>query len=99
MKRWTSGILGGLLAFAAAAAASADERDYNYVPRIPTDSRMIVGPKCLAMQDLVGFAQCDPASHQDFISSLHHWRMERKIYVGYDGARYDVPATRWSQSS
>ena len=96
MRRWTYWLAGSLLAFAG--AAQADERDYNYIPRIPTESRMIVGPKCLSMQDLVGFAQCDPTSHQDFMYSMRHWRMERKIYVGYDGARYDAPGQRWTQS-
>ena len=95
--RYKAGWLLGALVLAQ--AAHADERDYNYVPRIPGESRMIVGPKCLSVQDLVGFAQCEPSSHQDFISSLRHWRFERKIYVGYDGARYEVPGTRWTQSS
>ena len=25
--------------------------------------------------------------------------MERRIYIGYDGARYDAPGTHWTQSS
>jgi formylglycine-generating enzyme required for sulfatase activity len=99
MRHKTHWLWGGLALCLLATPIAADERDYFYVPRIPTESRMIVGPKCLAMQDLVGFAQCEPTSHQDFMSSLRHWRMERKIYVGYDGARYDAPGQRWTQSS
>jgi iron(II)-dependent oxidoreductase len=99
MKRWAFGLLGGFLIFLQARPIAADERDYNYVPRLNTDSRMIIGPKCLSMQELVGFSLCEANSHRDFISSLKHWRMERRIYIGYDGARYDAPAQRWTQSS
>ena len=64
---WKSWALGALIAFAALSSAQADERDYNYVPRDNSPSKMIVGPKCLSMQDLVGVAQCDPSSHQEFL--------------------------------
>jgi hypothetical protein len=77
----------------AVATAKADERDYNYVPRDSSASHMIDGPKCLSLQDLTGFAQCDPTSHTDFLDALAHWRMERRIYVGYDGARYAAPVS------
>ncbi len=97
---WKYRICGAFLASALAITqAAADERDYNYVPRDGSGSRMIDGPKCLAMQDLVGFSQCGSGSHEDFISAINHWRMERRIYVGYDGARYGAPALHWTQSS
>ncbi|HXS06024.1 MAG TPA: SUMF1/EgtB/PvdO family nonheme iron enzyme [Rhizomicrobium sp.] len=96
--RWRSAIVGAGFA-AAIAAAHADERDYNYVPRDGSPSRMIDGPKCLSMQDLIGFAQCDPSSHQDFLDAVRHWRMERRIYVGYAGTRYDAPGQQWMQSA
>ncbi|HEV7959850.1 MAG TPA: hypothetical protein VGP01_02380, partial [Rhizomicrobium sp.] len=62
MRHKTHWLWGGLALCLLATPLAADERDYFYVPRIPADSRMIVGPKCLAMQDLVGFAQCEPTS-------------------------------------
>src|SRR5579871_2803952 len=83
----------------AIAAARADERDYDYVPRDASASRMIDGPKCLSLGALAGYAPCDPGSHQEFLDAIHHWRMERRIYVGYDGGRYAAPAQQWVQSA
>ena len=96
---WKSGICGAALVWAVTIAPlRADERDFDYVPRDSGASRMINGPKCLSMQDLVGFALCDPASHQTFLDAIRHWRMERRIYVGYDGTRYAAPNQQWTQS-
>ncbi len=33
------------------------------------------------------------------MDTINHWRKTRRIYIGYDGSRYDVPALRWTQSS
>ena len=30
---------------------------------------------------------------------MRQYRLERRIRVGYDGSRYDVPALKWTQSS
>ena len=30
---------------------------------------------------------------------MTHWRTERRIRIGYDGARYSMPALQWTQSS
>ena len=38
-------------------------------------------------------------AHQSFLDALHYWRTVRRIYVGYDGSRYDLPALQWTQSS
>lgn len=69
------------------------------MPRDGAPSRMIDGPKCLSLQDLAGFTPCDPASHKDFLDAIAHWRMERRIYVGYDGARYGASGQQWTQSA
>ena len=65
------------------------------------DSLMINGPKCLSIADPVvaETASCKPDVHRDFMDALIHWRKIRRIYVGYDGSRYDLPALQWTQSS
>jgi gamma-glutamyl hercynylcysteine S-oxide synthase len=101
LKSWKSWVCcAALLAGARTMPAAADElQDRGYVARDGALSRMIDGPKCLAMQDLTGFSQCEPDSHDGFMATLDHWRMERRIYVGYDGARYGSPALKWTGSS
>ncbi len=59
---------------------------------------MINGPKCLDAQ-MDGTSGCQADAHQNFLDALHHWRTVRRIYVGYDGSRYDLPALQWTQSS
>ncbi len=93
-RRWKLWFGGALLIFSQSMAAAED-----YIPGGSSQSRMIDGPKCLAMQDLTGFSQCDPGSHDAFLAILEHWRIERKIYVGYDAASYDAKAQQWMQSS
>jgi gamma-glutamyl hercynylcysteine S-oxide synthase len=91
------------LAVAAAAyamsAPAADEMQVsNYVPWFPASQvPMINGPKCLGVQD--GNGACGPDEHRNFLDAIEHWRTVRRIYVGYDGARYDVPQLQWTQSS
>jgi iron(II)-dependent oxidoreductase len=36
---------------------------------------------------------------KDWLADLTHWRFERRIRIGYDGSRYDMPALKWTQSS
>ena len=40
-----------------------------------------------------------PATHEAWLEDVTRWRMERRIRVGYDDARYALPALRWTQSS
>lgn len=35
---------------------------------------------------------CTPAEHDTWLSDLRRWREERRIRVGYEGSRYDLPA-------
>ncbi|MGA2563718.1 MAG: SUMF1/EgtB/PvdO family nonheme iron enzyme, partial [Steroidobacteraceae bacterium] len=85
----------------AMSARAADEQQVSeYVRWFPssTATMMINGPKCLDMQS-GGFSGCKPDAHQGFIDALRYWRKARRIYIGYDGSRYDAPALRWTQSS
>ena len=43
-----------------------------------------------------------PATSADFqkwLADMKHWRMERRIRIGYDGSEYDRPELKWTQSS
>jgi gamma-glutamyl hercynylcysteine S-oxide synthase len=87
----------------AMSAAGADEGQVaEYVPWFPSfEVPMINGPKCLGVQSLQNSssAGCKPDVHQSFLDALRYWRKARRIYIGYDGSRYDAPALRWTQSS
>jgi iron(II)-dependent oxidoreductase len=43
-----------------------------------------------------------PATSADFpkwLADIQHWRRERRIRIGYDGAQYERPELVWTQSS
>jgi gamma-glutamyl hercynylcysteine S-oxide synthase len=46
-----------------------------------------------------GYHPCPPDTHDDWLHDLQHWRTERRIRIGYDNARYALPALQWIQSS
>ena len=58
-------------------------------------------PECLTMKGLWegGSKPCSQNEHDAWLADITHWRMERRIRIGYDGARYDLPALQWTQSS
>jgi len=62
-------------------------------------------PACLTLKSPYqtalegGFIPCSPLAHEVWLKDMNHWRTERKIRIGYDGSRYDVPALQWTQSS
>jgi hypothetical protein len=41
----------------------------------------------------------NPATFVSWLADIQHWRMERKIRIGYDGSQYTRPELRWAQSS
>ena len=43
--------------------------------------------------------QCTPQQHEPWLADIIHWRDERRIRIGYNGSRYDLPALKWTQSS
>lgn len=92
--------------FAAALAVanlmpSASAQDTKYVPGGPWEQLMIPGPDCMSPKDEWEASDGDRscASHEAWLSDITHWREERKIRIGYDGARYEIPALQWTQSS
>jgi gamma-glutamyl hercynylcysteine S-oxide synthase len=96
-----AGVSGGaILLWAQAMMVSvADEpQATNYVSSHTSEALMISGPTCLARQHLM-YSQCEPNTHREFIDFLNHWRLERRIYIGYDASRYESTELKWTQSS
>lgn len=69
--------------------------------KFPPKDQQIPVPECLTMKGLwEGSTQrCSQNEHQEWLSDITHWRNERRIRIGYEGARYDLPALKWTQSS
>ncbi len=63
--------------------------------------QQIPGPKCLEMRGAWegGSEACTPQQHEEWLADLTHWRFERRIRIGYNGSRYDLPELKWTQSS
>jgi gamma-glutamyl hercynylcysteine S-oxide synthase len=64
----------------------------------PAGQQQIPVPECLTLKE-GGSKPCAANEHEAWLADITHWRMERRIRVGYDGARYDLPALKWTQSS
>ena len=68
----------------------ASGQDTQYGP----DSEQIPVPGCLTFSDAHdlaldgGFRPCPAGTHEAWLKDIRHWRAERRIRVGYDGARY-----------
>jgi len=84
-----------LHAFASAAPAAA--QDAGYAPR----SQLIPVPACtgVASGPLPRKASCDVAVHEAWLFDITHWRGERRIRIGCDGARYAHPDRAWTQTA
>jgi len=80
-----------------AVATSSSAQDSHYSPK----GQQIPVPECLTMKGLWegGSKPCSQTEHDTWLADITHWRMERRIRVGYDGARYDLPALKRTQSS
>ncbi|HLV88266.1 MAG TPA: formylglycine-generating enzyme family protein [Candidatus Sulfotelmatobacter sp.] len=72
-------------------------QDSQYSPR----EQQIPTPDCLNMKQVWegGSSACTPGEHEAWLADIRHWRDERRIRVGYNGSRYEVPALKWTQSS
>ena len=46
-----------------------------------------------------GYVPCTAFSHREWLADITHWRAERRIRIGYDPARYEMPALQWAQRS
>ena len=69
--------------------------------RIGGPGPQIPSPPCLTLRGiwLGGSASCTPSTHRDWLAEISHWRTERRIYIGYDPSRYELPQLQWAQHS
>jgi iron(II)-dependent oxidoreductase len=80
-------------------------QDTAYVPGAAAawngDWQQIPGPKCLEMRGAweEGSTKCSPQDHEQWLADVTHWRDERRIRIGYNPARYEMPELKWTQSS
>ncbi|MGB9420460.1 MAG: SUMF1/EgtB/PvdO family nonheme iron enzyme [Candidatus Acidiferrum sp.] len=80
-------------------------QDSAYVPGGGTgwdpEWQQIPGPKCLDIEENPGAGadDCSTLQHEKWLADVTHWRAERRIRIGYDGSRYDMPELKWTQSS
>jgi gamma-glutamyl hercynylcysteine S-oxide synthase len=83
--------LAAALLFVAACRA----QDARYAP----NSQQIPSPGCLSLHDLWSpdSERCARDEHESWLKDIRHWRDERRIRIGYDGSRYQLPALRWTQ--
>ncbi len=72
-------------------------QDSHYRP----ERQQIPVPGCFAMRGAWegGSKFCTQEDHESWLTDIKHWRMERRIRIGYDGSRYDMPALKWTQNS
>ncbi len=94
-----------LLALAVLSASPLLAQDTKVVGRY-TDGwdagpQQISGPACLSVRGAWegGSEPCRLNEHEAWLSDITHWRAERLIRIGYSGARYEMPALKWTQSS
>ena len=78
-------------------SAGSFAQDSHFAPQ----GQQIPVPECLMMKGLWegGSKPCSQTEHESWLADITHWRNERRIRIGYDGSRYDLPALRWTQSS
>ena len=71
-------------------------QDTRYEP----EGQQIPPPSCLTQTSWSGgYLHCSERAHEDWLKDITHWRTERRIRVGYDASRYEMPALKWTQSS
>ncbi len=58
-------------------------------------------PDCLTLKGAWqgGSSPCTTQTHDAWLKDITHWRNERRIRIGYNGGRYELPALLWTQSS
>ena len=86
-----------LAVMAAFLSGSASAQSLFFGPR----DQQFPAPACFTPRGIwVGeSAFCTPAMHTDWLEKMTHWRMEEHIRIGYDPARYQMPALKWTQSA
>ncbi len=72
-------------------------QDTHFAPK----DQQIPGPPCFTIRGAWegGYVPCIEASHAIWLKDITHWRDERRIRVGFDPSRYNLPELKWTQSS
>ena len=85
----------------AAGAVPSVAQDTHYIADGQWEQQMITAPQCATIRAAYegGTPECPPNMHELWLRDITHWRNERKIRVGYDGSRYELPVLKWTQSS
>ena len=93
VMRWTANIS----VFAVFSTALAFSQDTHYAPT----RQQIPPPGCFTLRGAWegGYTPCTATSHQEWLADVTHWRTERRIRIGFDPSRYELPALLWTQSS
>lgn len=60
-------------------------------------SQQVQSPPCLERKPPA--AGCTEEEHRAWLKDVDHWRVERRLRIGYDGTRYGMPELAWAQSS
>src|SRR5205807_9170455 len=66
-----------------------------------SNNQQIPVPDCLSLKGLLdsSYKPCAADDHQLWLKDITHWRDERRIRIGYNGSRYEIPELLWTQSS
>ena len=86
--------------FALFLCANAPARLRSQDLRCFPDGQQIPSPSYLTLHGAweVGPVPCAARTHQDWLQEITHWRTERRIRIGYDSSRYEMPSLQWTQS-
>jgi len=65
------------------------------------NNQQIPVPDCLNIKGLLdsSYKPCTAEDRQLWLKDITHWRNERRIRIGYNGFRYELPELAWTQSS
>ena len=76
-------------------------QDSKYVPERSSAGMMINPPSCYTLGDPWVSNNVDGScpGYELWLNDVKHWRSERRIRIGYDGHRYEIPALQWTQRS
>jgi len=86
----------GLAALAVLCAAPLFAQDTQY----RVTGQLIPAPLCLSLAGVGrGNSSCTASTHREWLTDITHWRVERRIRIGYDPSRYELPALKWAQSA
>lgn len=97
IKRRIRRVMIGLGLGVVVTASSAMAQDTFNEPR----GQQIPPPGCFTIRGAWegGYIPCTAFSHTAWLADITHWRMERRIRIGYDPARYEMSALKWAQSA